>query len=275
MGRMPAPIDLRAGIRGLGLSGRPVCVHASLRSFGIGVRVEAGELVRAFLDEGCTLMVPTFSDGFAVWPPEDQRPPRNGTDYGRPRTPQPGEGRIYTPDAAEVTVAEMGVLSATVASWPGRRRGEHPLNSFAAIGPLADALIASQRPLDVFAPFRALGERGGQALLIGVGLTNMTLLHHAEELAGRQLFRRWANGRDGRPMQAQTGGCSGGFDAFEPHVGQHARETSVGASPWRVFPAAATLAAAAAAIRAQPRITVCANPRCERCRDAVLGGPIL
>jgi aminoglycoside 3-N-acetyltransferase len=272
---MPAPIDLRAGIRGLGLSGAPVCVHAAMRSFGIGVRVEAEAVVRAFLDEGCTLMVPSFTDEFKVWPPEDQRPPRNGTDYDRPRTTQPGEGRIYTPGATEVAIAEMGVLPATVVAWPGRRRGEHPLNPFAAVGPQADALIAPQRPLDVFAPFRELAARGGRVLLIGVGLTNMTLLHHAEELAGRQLFRRWANGPDGRPMQVTTGGCSGGFDAFEPHLAALARETRVGASVWRAFPVGETVTVAAAAIRARPEITACGKPGCERCRDAVLGGPIL
>jgi aminoglycoside 3-N-acetyltransferase len=273
--RVPAPSDLRAGIRQLGLSGLPLCVHSSLRSFGIGLRVEATEIVRAVLDEGCTLMVPSFSDDFAVWPPVEQQPPRNGWNYDRPRTPYPGERRIYTPDVTEVTVAEMGVLSATVAAWPGRRRGEHPLISFSAIGPLADALIAPQRPLDVFAPFRELAARDGQVLLIGVGLTDMTLLHHAEEVAGRQLFRRWANGADGRPMQVQSGGCSNGFTSFEPLLAPLAREMRVGASPWRAFPAAETIAGAAAAIRAQPSITACANPRCERCRDAVRGGPLV
>lgn len=32
-------------------------------------------------------------------------------------------------------------------------------------------------------------------------------------------------------------------------------------------------AALAAAIRADPQITHCGNPDCERCNDALLGGP--
>ena len=62
--------EIRAGIRELGLSERPVCVHSSLRSFG---KVDGGAatVVEAFVDEGCTLLVPTFSAMiFSIAPPE-------------------------------------------------------------------------------------------------------------------------------------------------------------------------------------------------------------
>jgi len=52
--------EIQAGIRELGLSGRPVCVHSSLRSFGI-VTGGAETVVQAFVEEGCTLLVPTFA----------------------------------------------------------------------------------------------------------------------------------------------------------------------------------------------------------------------
>jgi aminoglycoside 3-N-acetyltransferase len=267
--------DLRRGIRALGLPGRAVCVHSSLRSFGAPIDGGADGLIDAFLAEGCTLMVPAFTDDFALWPPDHLRPPRNGTQYDRPRRPYPGEGRVFTSDCTEVTLAEMGRLPATLAARSLRRRGQHPLLSFVAIGPQAEALIAPQRPLDVFAPLRALEERAGAVLLIGVGFTNMTLIHRAEAVAGRTLFRRWANGPDGRAMMVETSGCSSGFDAFETRLAPLGRETRVLASRWRAFPAAETVAAAARAIREHPEITACGRPTCERCRDALLGGPIL
>jgi aminoglycoside 3-N-acetyltransferase len=110
---------------------------------------------------------------------------------------------------------------------------------------------------------------------MGVGLDRLTLLHHAETLAGRNLFMRWANGPDGKPIGRRVGECSAGFPRLEPVLAHLTREAMVGASRWRVLPVEATLVAAAAAIRAQPSITHCANPDCLDCHDAILGGPIL
>jgi hypothetical protein len=107
----------------------------------------------------------------------------------------------------------------------------------------------------------------------GVGLTSMTLLHLAESLAGRRRFVRWANDIHGQPVAWDVGGCSEGFDQFEPLLAPLAREVVVGTSRWRAFPAQATALAAAAAIRANPGMTHCPDPSCLRCRDAIAGGP--
>src|SRR5439155_25421802 len=61
--------DLVAGIRRLGLPGRAVCMHSSLRSLGHVVG-GAYAVVDAFLAESCTLLVPSFSFRFLVLPPE-------------------------------------------------------------------------------------------------------------------------------------------------------------------------------------------------------------
>lgn len=92
--------------------------------------------------------------------------------------------------------------------------------------------------------------------------------------AGRHLFIRWAKGPDGRPIGVESGGCSAGFPRLEPVLGPLARETVVGDSRWRAFPAAEALARAAAAIRREPEITRCGED-CRRCRDTIAGGPIL
>jgi len=52
------------------------------------------------------------------------------------------------------------------------------------------------------------------------------------------------------------------------------QQIRVGQSLWRVFPAKHALAIAAEAIRREPLITHCGQA-CERCDDAVLGGPLL
>lgn len=270
--------DVYAAAHTLGLSGRPLCVHASLRSFG-WVAGGAPTIIAGLLEAGCTLLVPTFSgDTFAVAPLPRQCLAQNGSTPGYYETlqqPLPGVARIYAPDAPDIDRADMGVIPAAVLAMPGRVRGNHPLCSFAAVGPLADELVASQQPLQVFSPLRALAEAGGSVVLMGVGLTGMTLIHLAEQLAGRNLFRRWANGPDGQPMAVEVGGCSEGFGKFAPLLAPVMQSTVVGQSRWRVYPVQETLERAAQAIRNEPMMTHCGRTDCNRCDDAVLGGPIL
>jgi aminoglycoside N3'-acetyltransferase len=266
-------IDLQQALRSLGLSGRPVCVHASLSSFG---RVEGGAetIVQAFLDEGSTLMVPAFSWNYAVPPPPHLRFPRNGWDYENYAGSTAGLGRRYTPATQDID-RDMGAVAAAVVHHPQRVRGDHPICSFAAVGPQAEALIAGQQPGEVYAPLLALADQGGFVLLIGTGLTNLTLVHAAEKAAGRVLFRRWANDTSGRPMAVDTGGCSDGFEQLAPVLAPLRQTERVGQSLWQLFPAQPALAALAAAIRENPSLTRCENPTCDRCRDAVAGGPLL
>jgi aminoglycoside 3-N-acetyltransferase len=272
--------DIQAAARELGLSGKPLCVHSSLRSFG-WVEDGAEAVLAGLLAENCTVMVPTFSwEAFFVAPPLHLRPPRNGWHYegwDREHAGQvmPGEDRVYTPAANEIDLGEMGTIPATLLHSPSRIRGNHPIGSFAATGPLAADLLRGQTPVDIFAPFRALAAHDGYIVLMGVGFDKLTLLHGAEQQAGRNLFMRWANGADGRPIGVLGGGCSRGFPRLEPALAHLMREVNVGESLWKVMPARDVLDAAAALIRAQPEITHCGRPECDRCRDAVLGGPIL
>lgn len=262
--------DLRSAIRELGLAERCVCVHSSLRSFG---RVEGGAatIVDAFIGEGCTLLVPAFSfDAYALDPPPHMRPKRNGWDYTRTwfgRSSAP----VYEP-ASERIDERMGAVSSEVVRRPGRVRGVHPLCSFAAIGPQAQALVGRQTTEDVFAPLAALARRGGAVVLMGVGLNRMTLLHLAERRAGRRIFVRWAAGDDG-PVAVRVGGCSEGFENLHKHLWQIQRTATVGRSAWRVFDARSALNVATHAIRRNPRVTHCADDACIRCRDAIAGGP--
>jgi aminoglycoside 3-N-acetyltransferase len=115
----------------------------------------------------------------------------------------------------------------------------------------------------------------GFMLLVGVELDKLTLLHLAEKEAGRRLFRRWANDPNGRAIAVEVGGCSAGFHNLEPALRSVIQVITVGQSVWKLLPAPQTLAHAIAAIRANPEITHCGDPTCERCNDAVAGGPLL
>jgi aminoglycoside N3'-acetyltransferase len=263
--------DITAAVRALGLQNRPVCLHSSLRSFGF-VEGDALTVIQGFLDEGCTVMVPTFTYENGVAPPTDGSPPQNGYDYSRSSTAHSRPKTFYSPDSTEVS-DDMGALPRVLVTLPGRRRGDHPLDSFSAVGPLADALIAEQTGRDVYAPFRSLAEHGGYAVLMGVGLTRLTLLHEAEQRSGRNLFWRWAHYKDGETVSVRVGGCSEGFEALTPALAGLERTRRVGDSLWRVLPARETLDRAAAAIRTQPGLTHCDDATCERCRDAARGGP--
>ena len=266
--------EIRRAVRAAGVASRPVCVHASLRSFG---RVYGGAqtVVEGLLAERCTVLAPTFSQGYAVAPLPRQRPARNGFDYARLPLTMPGTDRIFTTASTEIDRDSMGAVPSAVLERPGHQRGNHPLNSFSAIGPLAGELIAGQAALDVYAPLRRLAELNGLIILMGVGLDRMSLLHFAEQQAGRRMFRRWANGPDGQPIEFERGGCSAGFVRFAPVLRALLWETRVGESRWEVYPAHEALQTATAAIHQQPEITRCAEPSCYRCEDAILGGPIL
>ena len=110
---------------------------------------------------------------------------------------------------------------------------------------------------------------------MGVTLTSLTLLHLAEQMAGREPFRRWSRNPGGDVIMVETGGCSRGFDNIRPVLTSVEIETKVGESRWLVYPAAAALETAAAAIRSNPSITHCDDPACAHCNDAVAGGPIM
>ena len=186
----------------------------------------------------------------------------------------PRNERVYTCGTVEID-DDMGAIPAAVIASPLRVRGYHPLCSFSAIGQLASKLISPQTPLNVFAPLKTLAEVKGFVLLMGVSLEQMTFIHLAEQMAGRNLFRRWANDLDGKPMMVEVGGCSAGFGNFEPMLSPLMQIVKVGQSLWRVFPAKETLEVIERAIRENPQVTGCGSLNCGRCNDAITGGPIL
>lgn len=269
--------ELRGGIESLGLAGADVMIHVSLRSFG---RVDGGPatLVDAFLDLGCTLLVPTMAnEAFAIPAPPGDRPRRNAVDYDEKdasaaRAPWPGMSDVYDHTRNDVD-DWVGVVPAEVLRRPERVRCRWPAGALTAIGPNAAALIAAETTDDMFGPMRELARRGGTVVLMGVGLDRMTLLHLAEVEAGRRPFIYWARGADGAPVRSMGGACSDGFPRLDEVLAPIERVVTVGTSRWRAFDAADAVTSAAAAIRSDPEITRC-SASCRECDDAVAGGPL-
>lgn len=255
--------------------GRPLMLHASLRSFGAPVDGGADALLDALLARNRTVLVPTFTEPqFGLAAPATRRPIRNGIDYAMHPAAQtlPG-GAAYTVDCGLIN-PHLGVLPAVLLNRAGAVRGTHPLNSFAALGPLADKLISAQSPADVYGPIRELVAHEGLILLIGVGLNRMTVLHLAEQQSGRRLLLRWARSTDSQIHMVEVGSCSEGFPRLEPALHPYVRTAVVGGSRWQVYPAQQTLTAATAAITVDQHITHCPDSDCLKCHDSIAGGPI-
>ena len=109
---------------------------------------------------------------------------------------------------------------------------------------------------------------------MGVSLKRMTMLHVAEVEAGRRPFVHWARGTDGGIVRYLAGACSLGFDNLTGELAPHETRAQVGASVWRLYPAADAVRTAAAAMRRDPSITHCPDADCIECADAIAGGPI-
>ncbi|MGN0728059.1 AAC(3) family N-acetyltransferase [Treponema sp.] len=269
-------VDFLNAINELGIGGADVCVHASVKSFGAKINCGIKGIVLAFLSQDCTVMVPAFCDEYEARPEKKYMPERNGAgDYSFFLNRDYPVKKIFDVTSREISLEEMGLFSKTVLDFENAVRGNNPLNSFAAVGRNAEKLTLSQTARDVYAPLRRLCDDGGYVLLIGVGLDSATIIHYAEQLAGRTPFVRWAYGKDLRVIPVSAGSCSDGFENLAPFVSPIARKTKVAESEWICFKASDLAALCQTQITRTPKITHCPDPTCPRCNDAISGGPIL
>lgn len=259
----------------LSLREQCVCIHASMRAAGFAaLRAEA--LLDALLSLGNTVLVPTFSDAYAAKPIASAHIAQNGWDFAPSDDASNAGVPVFTPDSLELDRTDMGAFADCVLHHPAHVRGHHPLNSFTAVGPQAGILAHAQQPMDVYAPLRVLMAEKGRILLWGTTLQSCTGLHLSEQLAGRRSFLRWAKDTDGQIVEVQAGGCSRSFeDAFAALLSPLCTQIVFGSAVVRCYPADALIRRAATHIRQTPAITHCGRPDCARCRDAVLGGPLV
>lgn len=266
--------EIRSAIDAFSLENTEICIHSSMKSFGDEIEGGINGLVDTFLSKNCTIMTPTFSYEYMQNPTEKYMPKRNGINYSNAFNPLCDRSKIFHPDSKSISVDVMGLFPMCVLDNPNSIRGNHPINSFTAIGKYAQRLTMTQTPQAVYAPFQQLIDDDGYILLMGVGLDRATIIHYAEQLAGRTLFIRWANDQDGNVIPIPGGGCSSGFINFEPLLKKR-KQVRVGNSLWQCYKAADMVDICKKAIIEKPQITHCSNPECLSCNDAVLGGAMI
>jgi aminoglycoside 3-N-acetyltransferase len=239
-------------LRALGVrQGGVLLVHTSFRA----VRpVDGGPLgligaLRAALGPDGTLVMPTMTDGEAVFDPR------------------------ATP------TSDMGITAELFWRQPGVLRSTHPGGSFAAVGPHAERICAPQPLAPPHGPDSPVGrvhDLDGQVLLLGVTQGESTTMHLAEALAAvpYQLSSPCLVERDGvvsSVMIAEPNHCCRGFvvaDDWLRAAGLQ-REGPVGNAHARLYDARALIALAVPRLIAAPLQLLCAaGTGCEECDDA-------
>ncbi|MBQ2581607.1 MAG: AAC(3) family N-acetyltransferase [Ruminococcus sp.] len=268
--------DIVNAINTLGISGADVCIHSSMRSFGAPMKNGLKSITDAFMERFCTIMVPTFSDIYEVRPTKQFMPEQNGAgDYSFFLEQSYAEVKPFTVESKEISAGDMGAFPKFVLESEGSVRGNNPLNSFTALGTNAKRLVGRQSFKDVYAPLKQLCADDGYVLLMGVGLDKATIIHYAEQVAGRVPFVRWAYDENRKVVPVSAGSCSEGFRNLDGILDIYARKITVGSSRWVCYKAQEFVDICSRAIRNMPNITHCDDKECDRCNDAIKGGPQL
>ncbi len=162
-----------------GLSaGQTVLVHSSLSKIGwiAGGPVAVIQALLRVLTPSGTLMMPTHTS--------DNTNPAN---WHHPPVPESwwpiiqANSPAYEPAITPTRL--MGKMAELFRTWPDVIRSQHPVGSFAALGPNAAYLTADHAldmMLDEASPIGRLYELDGWVLLLGVNHENNTSLHLAE-----------------------------------------------------------------------------------------------
>ena len=149
-----------------------VMVHSSLLTLGKIAdhslkqipQIIAGALLDIIGPNG-TLVVPALNFGFC-----------RGDGFDRQQTPS----------------ENMGILSEYIRQLPNACRSRHPMQSVAAVGPLAETICEPDTPsaFDQGSSFDLMIDRNARLLLLGASFQAATVIHHAEQSIGVP-YRLW------------------------------------------------------------------------------------
>lgn len=177
---MPQTVDtLAEQFAACGLAaGQTVLVHTSMSKIGwiVGGQVTVIQALLRVLGTEGTLMMPTHTASNTdptLW----RNPPVPESWWPIIQAHQPAFNPAITP------TREMGAVAELFRTWPGVVRSNHPIGSFAALGPNARHLTDDHELVEMFgdhSPIGRLYELDGYIMLVGVGHGNNTSLHLAE-----------------------------------------------------------------------------------------------
>ena len=159
-------------------AGDLLLVHSSLSALGwvSGGAVAVLEALGDVLGPGGTLVMPAhcpWGGDPACW----KRPPVPLEWVETIRAHRPAYDPARTPTGA------MGAIAELFRTWPAVRRSSHPVGSFVARGPLAEAVTEQHdrsQMLGERSPLGALYRLDAKVLLLGVGHGSNTSLHLGE-----------------------------------------------------------------------------------------------
>ena len=251
-GREMGEGEVRAQLEALGVRrGAVLLAHTSfraLRPIRGGPLGLLGALRSAIGPEG-TLVMPTMTDGESV----------------------------YDPTSTPTT--DMGITAETFWRQPGVLRSDHPGGSFAAEGPQAARICATQPlspPHGPDSPVGRVHDLGGQVLLLGVTHGESTTMHLAEAIAGVPYSVEYPTVVvvDGAPRMvpiAETDHCCTGFSRMDAWLRERGlqRQGPVGHGQARLIEARDVVEVALAQLRADPLVFLCApGAGCGECDAA-------
>ena len=257
----------RLGVR----PGGVLVAQASLGSLGFvlhGIESLRSALERV-LGDG-TLVVPTFT-GDATDPSSWVDPALPASLWNEVRDGMPGFDRERS------LPRQMGLLALSVLMDRRSVRSDHPLCSFAAVGPRAEELVADHSLRDPLGPESPIGRAraaGGQVLLIGLDQRKNVALAHAHSCSDvAQVARRrgaFLHVEDGERRWITPDRlveCGDGYGRIEDYlaVRGHVRCDRVGDATVRLMELEPSCSAAEHHIRLRPEAVFCGRPECRQC----------
>jgi len=255
--------ELKPAFETLGLTDKPVIVHASLKPFG---HVQGGvdTVLQLVMESFKSVIMPAFTYRTMITP--EVGPPNNGIKYGAEKDLNK-MAQPFTP-AMRADVM-MGMLSETLRIHPAAKRTSHPILSFAGIK--SDEYLNAQTLYEPLAPIGALSEAGGWVVFINVGHDSNTSIHYGEKLAGRRQFTRWALVGDRVVECPGFPGDSTGFTAIGEYIKPDTLRVDIGNDAFiQAVSLKRLLDAVGEMLKKNPLALLCQRDDCERC-NAVRG----
>nr|MDD6336306.1 AAC(3) family N-acetyltransferase [bacterium] len=177
-----------------------------------------------------------------------------------------------------------GAMTEAIRHYPGACRSDHPSHSITAIGGSAADITRGHLAAGacgIGSPLHRIAASGGKVLLIGVGLTSMTLGHVGEFIANLPWLQlpydaKWGDhfivqDDDGSvrrvPIRGGYAGCSSAFGRLRAplEAGGYIKCGKLGQADCLLVEGAAVLTAVCAMLAADPASLFCDDPHCPCC----------